>query len=236
MFERWGKPQRLRMDNGVPWGGRGDLPTDFALWLSGVDVEPVYNRPCCPQENGCVERSQGTGKRWGEPSTCKNPAELQERLDDFDRIQREVYPVRGVPGRLSRTQLWPALAHSNRKYKAHDKRGDSSFSMERVYAYLSLLVVVRRLATNGAISILGRNISVGLLGGREHVWVQFTADETEGVWWVISDEKGCELCRRPAREVEQSRVLAMTVTERRPERRADAQPDARTIVRQLPAR
>src|SRR6266852_5962403 len=62
-FQRWGRPQRFRVDNGTPWGSVGDLPTDLALWLLGLDVGISPNPPRRPQDNGVVERSQGTGKR-----------------------------------------------------------------------------------------------------------------------------------------------------------------------------
>ena len=60
--------------------------------------------PRRPQANGVVERSQGTAKRWGEPWTCDSPGELQRRLHEMDRIQRQEYP--SIAGR-SRGQAFP---------------------------------------------------------------------------------------------------------------------------------
>ena len=91
-FGRWGRPERLRVDNGPPWGTRGDLPTDLELWLLGVEVGVAPNPPRRPQDNGVVERSQGTGKQWGEPWTCDSLEELQRRLEEMDEIQRQEYP------------------------------------------------------------------------------------------------------------------------------------------------
>jgi transposase InsO family protein len=59
-FARWGLPGRLRVDNGAPWGSKGDWPTELALWLIGLGVGVTWNTPRRPQENGVVERSQGT--------------------------------------------------------------------------------------------------------------------------------------------------------------------------------
>ncbi len=101
------------MDNGVPWGSWGDLPTDLALWLIGLEVGLDWNPPARPQDNGVVERSQGTAKRWGEPQTCDSPEELQRRLEELDGIQRQEYP--SVGGR-SRLEAYPGLAHSGRAY------------------------------------------------------------------------------------------------------------------------
>src|SRR4051794_41404623 len=108
-------PARIRVDNGTPWGSAGDLPTELALWLFGLGIEVIWNPPRRPQDNGVVERSQGTGKRWSEPPTCDGPAELQERIDDLDEIQREEYP--SIEGR-SRLEAFPGLRHPGRPIRA----------------------------------------------------------------------------------------------------------------------
>jgi hypothetical protein len=89
---RWGLPGRFRVDNGWPWGSRNEFPTDLSLWLIGMGVGMHWNNPRRPQENGVVERSQGTSARWCEPWTCRTPAELQARLERMDRLHREFYP------------------------------------------------------------------------------------------------------------------------------------------------
>jgi hypothetical protein len=73
----------------------------------------IWNTPRRPQENGVIERSQGTADRWCEPWTCGSPEELQGRLERMDRLYREVYPYRG--GR-SRAATDPGLSHSGRAY------------------------------------------------------------------------------------------------------------------------
>src|SRR5947209_9387768 len=108
-FARWGRPERFRVDNGVPWGSAGDLPTDLALWLIGLGIGVDWNPPRRPQDNGVVERSQGTAKRWAEPRACATAEELQRRLEEMDEIQRREYP--SVRGR-SRLEAFPGLAHS----------------------------------------------------------------------------------------------------------------------------
>src|SRR5207249_7206313 len=93
-FARWGMPRAIRVDNGTPWGSRGDLPTDLVLWLAGLDVEVRANPPRRPQDNGVVERSQGTGKRWAEPQAADSAEQLQAVIDGMDQLQRAEYPVR----------------------------------------------------------------------------------------------------------------------------------------------
>jgi hypothetical protein len=36
VFRRWGRPRRLRVDNGIPWGAMADLPSELTLWLLGL--------------------------------------------------------------------------------------------------------------------------------------------------------------------------------------------------------
>ena len=48
-------------------GRKGTCPPGLELWLAGLGVEVRANPPRRPQDNGVVERSQGTGKRWAEP-------------------------------------------------------------------------------------------------------------------------------------------------------------------------
>jgi transposase InsO family protein len=85
-FARWGLPGRARFDNGKPWGSTGDWPTVLALWLIGLGIDITWNRPRRPQENGVVERSQGTGKRWAEPGSCDSVAQLQGQVDEADAL------------------------------------------------------------------------------------------------------------------------------------------------------
>jgi hypothetical protein len=192
-FERWGRPRQLRVDNGKPWGSRSDLPPVLALWLIGLGVAVNWNDPCCPQQNGVVERSQGTAKRWAEPHACRDPAELQVRLDGDDLLQRERYPVAG--GR-SRGELFPELAHSGRPYREVDEAG--SWCLERVRDHLAQCAVPRRVDSQGKISIYNRNLYVGAMYGGQGVWVQFDPGRGE---WLINNNAGQELRTQPAPEI-----------------------------------
>jgi transposase InsO family protein len=138
-FSRWGLPARLRVDNGKPWGSWSDLPPALALWLIGLGIDMLWNDPCCPQQNGVVERSQGTGKRWAEPGACRSAAELQSRLDEDDCLQRERYPL--AQGR-SRWELFPGLAHSGRLYQEADEA--RLWNLQRVRDHLAGYAVPRQ--------------------------------------------------------------------------------------------
>jgi hypothetical protein len=206
-FTRWGRPARFRVDNGVPWGSSGDLPSDLALWLLGIDVETVANPPRRPQDNGVVERSQGTGKRWAEPRACADARELQQRLQEMDLIQREEYP--SLKGR-SRLEAYPELKHSGRDYSQAWER--KHWSLDSVLAHLAGYAVPRKVAKSGTISLYNHNHYVGNLHVGKLVYVMLDPQRHE---WIFADAEGHQLRTQPAEQLSQQRIQTLTVTERR---------------------
>ncbi len=207
LFASWGLPEQLRVDNGMPWGSQGDLPTDLACWLAGLGVRVVPNPPRRPQDNGVVERYQGVGKAWGEPQSCTSAAQLEARLKTLDRWQRELYPMRTGQ---SRWAAYPGLKHSGRPYTAAWEA--KTWSVHRVWQLLESYLVPRQVDRGGKVSLYGRPYSVGLVWAGRRIWVGF--DGTSGAW-VFQDEAGHEICRRPAPELSAERIEALNVTNRR---------------------
>jgi hypothetical protein len=189
------------VDNGVPWGNWNDLPTAFALWVVGLGVCWHWNDPRCPQQNPKVERSQGTGKRWAEPGTCRTAAELQARLDEADRLQREAYVT---PAGASRLELFPQLRHSGRTYTpAWEAR---AWSLCRVEDHLAEYVGVRRVGSGGSVAVYDRVRYVGRQYAGRHVQVQY---DPQAHGWVISDAQGRELRRHEAPEISREPIVQM---------------------------
>jgi hypothetical protein len=207
LFARWGLPERLRVDNGPPWGSQGDLPTDLACWLAGLGVGVLLNPPRRPEDNGVVERSQGVGKAWGEPDRCASAAELQGRLDELDRWQRELYPIAGD---RTRSQTYPGLKHSGRRYRR--AREAATWDIHKAWALVGAHVVPRRVSSAGKVSLYNRPYTVGLMWAGRTIWVGF--DSEQGAW-TFHDERGQEIRRQEADELRGDRVLGLDVTNRR---------------------
>ena len=204
---RWGLPSRFRVDNGWPWGSRGEFPTDLSLWLIGLGVGMHWNNPRRPQENGVVERSQGTSARWCEPWTCRTPAELQARLERMDRLYREVYPYQK---RRSRLEVFPGLEHSGRSYDSASETARWEWS--RVAELLTTIVPVRRVDPTGRVSLYNRRHYVGRLHRGKDVCVLYDPEFNE---WVFADREGRQLSRRSADQLSSERVMNLNVTNRR---------------------
>jgi hypothetical protein len=206
-FTRWGLPRCLRVDNGKPWGSWSDLPPMLALWLIGLGIDMLWNDPRRPQQNGVVERSQGTAKRWAEPHACQAAAELQARLDEDDCLQRERYPV--AQGR-SRWELFPGLAHSGRLYqKGNEAR---RWSLERVRDHLAGYAVPRRVDSQGKVSVYNRNLYVGVVHAGKEACVQFDPEQTH---WLISDSAGRQLRTQPAPEISAASIRSLQLVGRK---------------------
>jgi hypothetical protein len=200
-FARWGLPARVRVDNGKPWGSWSDLPPALALWLVGLGVGVAWNDPRRPQQNGVVERSQGTAKRWAEPQACRTPAELQARLDEDDRLQRERYPRAGGRGRW---ELFLGLAHSGRPYaEAEEGR---LWALGRVREHLAGYAVPRQVDGQGKVSVYNRHVYAGSRHAGQPVWVQFDPEQGQ---WLVSDGAGRQLRAVPAPEVNAELIRAL---------------------------
>lgn len=206
-FRRWGRPAVCRVDNGGPWGSAGDLPPDLALWLIGLGIDMHWNDPHAPEQNGVVERSQGTGQRWAEPGRCASPAELQRRLQEVDAIQRDYYP--SIAGQ-SRAAAFPGLAHSGRPYSAAWER--RHWNCKRVLEHLAGYAVPRRVDKNGDVSLYHRPHYVGCMHRGKYIYVMVDPERVE---WVFVDRQGQQLRSQPAEELQSQRIRNLTVTNRR---------------------
>ena len=203
LFGRWGMPQRLRVDNGFPWGATGGLPTELALWLIGLGVGVIWNPPRRPQSNGVIERFQGVGKNWGEPHTCADADELQRRMDDLDRLQREEYPY---CQEASRIDVYPELKHSGRRYE--EAKEQEQWSLTRVLEYLASNTLTRKVDAGGRVSIYDRSRWVGKKHAGKTVYITL---DPEDKYWVIEEDKGVVLQRKPAGELTAEAIRTLSV-------------------------
>jgi hypothetical protein len=188
-FARRGRPEAVQFDNGNPWGSWGDLPAPLASWLIGAGLRVIGIPARAPQDNGVVERGQGVVWNWAEPDRCGSVGELQRRMEEEDRVQRELDPHAGFASRMA---AYPGLTPSGRRYSRAWER--AHWSWDAVLAHLAGLQVTRRVDCSGKIGLYHDKLYVGTVNRGKEVVVQFDAGEAE---WVVSERSGVELCRRP---------------------------------------
>jgi len=207
VFARWGRPDRVRVDNGYPWGTPRDLPSELALWLIGSGVEPIWNPAGQPTCNPRVERCNGLTQQWGELHRCADREQAAAVLAEVARIQREEYPA--IRGR-TRLEAFPRLGTPRRVYRPADE--ESLWDVSHVGAFLARGCWVRLADRNGRISLYGHGRSVGRCRAGREVVVRF---EATARCWLISDPNGEEVKRVPAIELTRERILALAVSRRR---------------------
>jgi hypothetical protein len=204
LFEEWGKPLRLRVDNGPPWGPGTDLPPPLILWLLGLGILPIWNRPARPTDNPKVERQNGTVARWGEPQRCANFAAWEKKLAWVARMQREGYPqAEGV----TRLEAHPQLLARERPYET--AREGEEWQLEGVTEYLAQWEWPRQVSKKGQISIYGKAYRVGEPHGGKAVWLRF---DRAGHAWVVRDREGGELARHHAEQITAERICQLQVS------------------------
>ncbi len=207
LFERWGLPERVRLDNGHPWGSPTDLPPALGLWLIGLGIGLIYNPARTPQRNGVVERFHGLAEPWGEPEKCESLAVWQEHLDWIVLIQRERYPAVANQPRLI---AFPGLLRIARPYDP--EREADQWRIERVQDYLAHGTWRRKVDKVGRISIYRRPLEVGRAYKRQDVLVTLDPETNE---WVVHGQHDQEIIRHNAVEIAATAITNLAVSYRK---------------------
>lgn len=177
MFEQWGLPQAIKIDNGRPFGDpkRLQIPL-LPLWLVGYDVEPIWNRAARPTDNAKVERAQATTANWADLATCSDITDLREKLSHVILIQRERYPVRRL-NEQTRQQAYPAIDVPLRRFEVAD------FDYQRVLNFLQARCWHRKVSKIAVISFYYQRWFLSQSVADQWVSVRLDASNNE---WIIS--------------------------------------------------
>lgn len=205
-FSQWGRPGVVRVDNGIPWGRPGGLPSAVSLWLAGLGVRMWWNEARRPEQNGVVENTQGVSQRWVAPARCADLEQLRQRVQREDQVQRNEYPAIG--GR-SRREAYPGLWHSGRGYVKGCEWW--LWELDQALQFLAETTVRRKVSKRGQVSAYHRLIQVGAEYGGQVLGLRLDAASRE---WVIGDEKGNEVRRRPADELTAEAIRNLKVAPR----------------------
>jgi len=204
VFQRWGMPLSIKVDNGQPFGDpqKKSIPV-FALWLISLQIRVIWNRPRQPRDNAKVERMQGTSKRWVDLDRCADRADLQRHLDEVARLQREHYEVSRLAFK-TRKAAFPALFSIERPYLC------AGFEARRAYGFLSKTQLVRKVGGTGRIRLYGHGYQVGRAYSRQDVAIGFDAQE---LLWLVYDEQGHLIKSVPAKCMSPAHIWSLSVSQ-----------------------
>jgi hypothetical protein len=160
----------------------------------------TWNKPYCPQMNNRVEKMQDTTQRWAEVSKCKNLEDLQTKLNQQIKIQRETFPVVRLKNK-TRLQEFPQLETSRRIFTPQD------FNPQRVYDFLAKKIFTRKVSSAGQINHFGQKIRVPSIYKEQYVQLQLNKDKVE---WIITANHNY-IKNAPAINLSPDRILNMTV-------------------------
>lgn len=205
-FEVWGLPRAIRVDNGTPWATQTDIPSSLALWLRGLGIRVILNRPRQSTDNAIVERHHGVMAQWVEAEKSANWHDLQTRLNEMIQMQRERYPIRDG---LSRKYLHPTLTQTDRPYCRDNEAHLWQFS--NVQIWFSQQMWFRRVDKAGQVSFFSQALGVGRAYTRQTLTIQY---DPQGDNWIIQTEKGDILKVYPNQIVTPEHILNLALAKR----------------------
>lgn len=145
VFRKHGLPNILHTDNGMPFGtsGHGRFST-ISVRLMKYGIQPVYNRPGHPEDNGRHERLNKTLMESTTIEPAHDNAGQQVLFNDFQRMFNEERPHEGLgqDRPVSRYRRSPRVFPEQVpvvEYEPHfqiqavDSRGRISWQGERIY-------------------------------------------------------------------------------------------------------
>lgn len=182
LFRRYGLPRRILCDNGKPWAGshrRTDVDgrswpyyTRLAAWMMRLGITVTHCRPYHPQTQGKEERFHRTLKAEvladaDDGAGFADLAACQAAFDDWRAVYNEVRPhdALGLEVPASRYRVSPRPFPERLPKPEYDEG-----------------VVVRKVMTDGRISLFGRVFRIGRGVAGSHVGL--VPEERDGLWTV----------------------------------------------------
>ncbi len=159
IFQCYGLPQAMLMDNGNPWGGQGEpVYTSFEVWLMRLGIKVYHGRPFHPQTQGKDERFHKTlkaevlqGRSFRDLSHCQQAFDYWRPIYNTERphealgmdVPASVYHISTTPF----PEKLPAIEYSQedmvRKVQVDGTITYRSIPFRVGYAFKGLPVALR---------------------------------------------------------------------------------------------
>lgn len=170
VFERYGLPERMTMDNGAPWGDTTGSWTALELWLMRQGIRVGHSRPYHPQTQGKLERFHRSLKaevlqgQWFTDS-----GQLQRVFDHWRAVYNQERPHEALEMAVPASRYQP----SSRQYNEAVQPPEYDEGVQ-----------VRKVDVSGKLSLRGVSLSAGKAFRGEHVGLKETPEDgCYEVWW-----------------------------------------------------
>jgi putative transposase len=168
-FREYGLPERLRTDNGAPFGSNGESGlTGLSVWWIKLGIVPEHIAPGKPQQNGRHERMHRTLKQETASPPASNRRAQQERFDRFRREYNEERPHEALGQQTPASYYQP----SSRSYPERLRPIEYPADWQK-----------RRVSDGGQMRWLGESVFVAHALEGEFVGLEPVADDQWRVWF-----------------------------------------------------
>ena len=181
VFKTWGIPKWIKVDNGRPFGDpQLELIPPLSLWLIGLGIKVIWNKPRSPKQNAKVERSQRTMANWTEFHKCKNSFDLQLCLWEKADFYNFHFPMKRFNNKKL-VEKFPELVFTGQKWNP------ANFKIERALEFLSKGNWKRTVSKVGQIPMYNSRFSVGAKYKHQRVSIKLCPDDNT---WQVFDYLG----------------------------------------------
>jgi transposase InsO family protein len=147
LFRAQGLPERIRVDNGSPFGSKGPAGlARLSVWWLRLGIAVEFTRPGCPQDNGAHEQFHGVLKRETAQPAAWTRQGQQHRTTSWLRYYNQERPHEALGQRV------PAVVHRKSGRKFPRRLPEWKYGAG---------LAVRRVRSNGEIRWAGRKRFIG---------------------------------------------------------------------------
>jgi transposase InsO family protein len=190
-FREYGLPERMRSDNGAPFGSNGESGlTALSVWLIQVGIVPEHIDAGKPQQNGRHERMHRTLKQETARPAAQNRRTQQERFDQFRQEYNHERPHQALGQRTPASVYLP----SHREYPERLRPIEYPSNWE-----------IRSISPAGQMRWLGGQVFVAHALDGERVGLEPIEEDCWRVWFSFYEigtlDAQTMKIRRPSRRV-----------------------------------
>jgi putative transposase len=194
-FREYGLPERMRTDNGAPFGSNGESGlTGLSVWWLKLGIVPERIEPGKPEQNGRHERMHRTLKRETASPPASNRRAQQARFDRFRREYNEDRPHEALG------QKPPAMYYEKSARPYPERLREVEYPADWA---------VRRVGGGGQMRWAGESVFVAHALNGERVGLEQVDEERWRVWFSFYEigvlDTAKLVLRRPQREMPKSK-------------------------------